>query len=213
MAAPRTLPPLESGDHLSQDEFHRRYLEHPEIKRAELVEGVVYVSPPVGVDHGEPYGSAVGWLFTYRARTPGVRLAADSTLFLPTGDEVQPDVCLHRLAPIGRVRILERQEGKQKARYLEGVPDLIFEVAASSASYDLHSKKRVYEGSGVPEYIVWQIYEERISWFRLERGHYVEIEPDERGVIESATFPGLRLAAAKLLAGDDAGVIAELSDS
>ncbi len=212
MAVPRTVPPpLESGDHLSTDEFHRRYLEHPEIKRAELVDGVVYVSSPVGNQHSVPHGSVVGWLYVYKLRTPGVHLAVDGTTFLPTGDEVQPDGCLYRLPPLGNIRVIERQEGKRKSRYLEGVPDLVFEVAASSASYDLHSKKRAYERSGVPEYIAWQVYEARIDWFRLVDGRYVTIEPDANGIIESTTFPGLRLAVAKMLDGDDAGVIAELN--
>jgi Uma2 family endonuclease len=211
MAAPlRVPPPLESGDHLTRDEFHGRYLDHPEM-RAELVEGVVYVSSPVSIQHGEPHGSAVLWLGTYRARTSGLRIADNTTLLLPTGDEVQPDVCLYRSPPSGNVRYVERREGKERASYLEGVPDLVFEVAASSASYDLHSKKRSYERSGVPEYIVWQIYEGRLAWFRLTDGRYVEVAPDERGVIESAVFPGLRLAVTKLLAGDDAGVLDELA--
>jgi hypothetical protein len=30
------------------EEFHRRYCERPDIKRAELVEGVVYVASPDG---------------------------------------------------------------------------------------------------------------------------------------------------------------------
>jgi len=50
-----------------------------------------------------------------------------------------------------------------------------------------------------------------MSWFRLEDGGDGEVMPDARGVIESAVFPGLRLAVEKLLAGDDAGVIAALS--
>lgn len=212
MAAPRTAPPpLESGDHLSTEEFHRQYLEHPEIKRAELVEGVVYVSSPVGNEHGEPHGSVVGWLFTYKTRTPDVRLADSGTVFLPTGDEVQPDACIYRLSPGGTVRLMKRREGRRTVTYLEGVADLVFEIAASSASYDLHSKKRAYERSGVPEYIVWQVYERRIDWFRLEDGRYVTVEPDGRRIIESITFPGLRLAVAKMLDGDDAGVIAELN--
>jgi Uma2 family endonuclease len=211
MAVPRAqTPPLESGDHLSRDEFHRRYLEHPEIKRAELVDGVVYVSSPVGFDHSEPHSSAVGWLYVYRTRTPGVRSADNGTIFLPTGDEVQPDGCLFRLLPEGRIRIVERREGRRKTRYLEGTPDLVFEVAASSASYDLHSKKRAYERAGVPEYIVWQVYDRRITWFRLHDGRYIEVEPDENGIIESLVFLGLRLAVVKMLDGDDAGVLAAL---
>lgn len=218
MAAPRTVPPpLESGDHLSRDEFHRRYLESPEIERAELIGGIVFVSSPACNEHGVHQGSAVGWLYFYKAHTAGVELADNGTLFLPTGDEVQPDACLYRSPPTGRVRLVMKREGGRPVHYLEGAPELVFEIAASSASYDLHSKKQAYERSGVQEYIVWQVYDRRIDWFRLEDGRYVPIEPDERGVLESRIFPGLRLAVAKMLAGDDAGddagVIAELTPS
>lgn len=214
MAAPRTFPPpLESGDHLSRDEFHRRYLEHPEIKRAELVEGIVFVSSPASNEHSVPHSTAVGWLFAFKARTPGLGLAVDGTLFLPTGDEVQPDACLYRLPPAGAVRLRTMREGDRPVHYLEGAPELIFEVAVSSASYDLHSKKRAYERAGVQEYIVWQIYEGRIDWFSLRDGRYTTLDPDEHGAIESRVFPGLRLAVQSMLDGNDAAVLDALSVS
>ncbi|MGH2587849.1 MAG: Uma2 family endonuclease [Dehalococcoidia bacterium] len=203
-------PPLESGDHLSRREFHRRYLARPDIKRAELIEGVVYVSSPVSADHSLPHASVIGWLYVYKSRTPGVALADNGTILMGDDSEVQPDACLYREPPHGNVRVIVKERG---TRYLQGAPGLIVEVAVSSASYDLHSKLRLYEGMGVPEYVVWQVYERRIDWFRLSNGRYVRVEPDKRGVIESSVFPDLRLAVAKLLAGDDAGVIAELLDA
>ena len=46
---------LESGDHLTRAELHRRYLTRPDIKKAELVEGIVYVGGRVRIrEHGEP---------------------------------------------------------------------------------------------------------------------------------------------------------------
>jgi Uma2 family endonuclease len=197
--------PLDSGDHLDVDEFHRRYSARPDIKRAELVEGVVFVSSPVGPLHAKPHGAVMLWLGTYQARTPGVEMM-DNVSLRPGGEnEVQPDACLYRVPPVGNVRPVGN-------RYIEGVPELVVEVAVSSVSYDMFEKLRMYERVGVPEYIVWQVHEQRIEWFRLEHGRYVRIEPDARGVIESAVFPGLRLAAAKMLAGDNAGVLAELSE-
>lgn len=59
------------------------------------------------------------------------------------------------------------------------------------------------------EYIVWRVYDAAIDWFELRDGKYERMEPDERGVIESKVFPGLRLDVAKMLAGDLAGVLAE----
>lgn len=196
---------LESGDRLTREEFHRRYSARPDIGKAELVRGVVYVpSPTRAEEHAEPHGSIMLWLGTYKSRTPGVRMADNATVFLPDGSEVQPDACLYRLgAPGARIRITP--DG-----YLEGTPDLVVEVAASSASYDLHDKLEAYRRSGVREYIVWRVLDQAIDWMRLEGEQYHITEPDAAGIIASAAFPGLRLAVTKMLAGDDAGVLAVL---
>jgi Uma2 family endonuclease len=198
-----TRPVLESGDRLTREEFHRRYCERPDIKKAELVEGVVYVASPVRANaHGQPHAQVVGWLYTYQAKTPGIWLEDNTTVRLDANNEVQPDACLWREEP-GGPRLTE--DG-----YIEGAPQLVVEVAASSASYDLHDKLGAYRRNGVREYVVWRTLDRAIDWFRLRAGEYVRVEPDERGVIESEAFPGLRLDVAKMLAGDAAGVLAEL---
>jgi Uma2 family endonuclease len=201
-----TVMPLESGDRLTRAEFHRRYCQHPEIKKAELIEGVVYVASPVRFEkHGKPNMAIVGWLYAYVARTPGVEFADNATVFLAGDAEVQPDALLFWPAPRGAgVRITE--DG-----YLQGPPDLVVEVAASSASYDLHDKKEVYRRAGVPEYAVWRIIDGALDWFDLQDGVYVRREPGADGIIESRVFPGLRLAVPALLAGDHAAVLAALS--
>ena len=195
---------LESGDRLTRAEFHRRYLARPDIKKAELVEGVVYVASPVRSDvHGEPHARVMGWLYSFRLRTPGVRLSDNATVRLDADNEVQPDASLWRDEP----------DGPQLTGdgYIDGAPQLVVEVAASSASYDLHGKLRAYRRNGVREYVVWRVLDRAIDWFRLREGEYVKVEPGMDGVIESEAFPGLRLHVAKLLAGDDdAGVVAEL---
>jgi Uma2 family endonuclease len=195
--------PLESGDRLTREEFHRRYCAHPEL-RAELVEGVVYVSSPARFLHAHPHGAMVGWLLFYESQASGVLHADNGTVLSPPGSEVQPDACLFR--PGRSARITEES-------YIEGAPELVVAIAASSASYDLHDKKEAYRRAGVLEYVVWRVYDEAIDWFRLEGDRYVAVEPDASGIIESATFPGLRLAVTKLLAGDVAGVLAEVRPS
>jgi Uma2 family endonuclease len=200
------LVPLESGDRLTRDEFHRRYCARPDIRKAELVKGVVYVASPTRMSaHGEPHGAVAFWLRAYRMRTPGVRLGVEATIFLSDDGEVQPDACLFWARTEGAGGARETDDG-----YIEGAPDLIVEIAASSASYDLHDKLEMYQQAGVPEYAVWRVLDRQFDWFRLRDGRYVRLEPDERGVIASEVFPGLRLAVDRLLAGDDAGVLAEL---
>ena len=83
------------------------------------------------------------------------------------------------------------------------------EIAASSASYDLHDKLRVYHRNGVQEYVVWRVYDKQVDWFRLVEDEYVPLAPDASGVILSQVFPGLCLAVSALLDGDLAKVLSE----
>ena len=198
-----SFPSLESGDRLSRVEFHRRYCARPDIKKAELVEGVVYVPSPTRASvHGRQHAQVMLWLGTYALLYPDVEVLDNATVFLDAINEPQPDAVLWRPEP-GRVGLTDKG-------YLEGAPQLIVEVAASSASYDLHDKLRAYQRNRVHEYIVWRVLDSMIDWYRLEGDEYVWIEPDEDGIIESDQFPGLRLNIPRMLAGDLAAVLAAL---
>ena len=203
-AAERT-PTLENGDRLSRCEFERRYAALPNVKKAELIEGVVYMPSPVRLTgHAGPHAAIQGVLLVYAAHTPGVSVADNATVRLDLDNEPQPDVLL---------RIAEHAGGQSRVSeddYLEGAPELVVEVAASSASIDLHAKRNVYRRSGVQEYVVWRTHEQRIDWFELSDGEYRSLPRDRAGVLESRIFPGLRLAASSLLEGDLAGALAEL---
>ncbi len=204
---PKEPPPLNTGDHLTRAEFERRYLAHPEIKKAELIEGVVYVPTPVRYQqHGNPHFDVITWMGTYSAATFGVLGADNSTLLLDLENEPQPDALL-RLEPEvgGRSHITEDD-------YLEGPPELVAEVAASSAAYDLHAKRRVYARNGVQEYLAVQVYEQRIDWFALREGVYEPLAPDENGVLRSEVFPGLWLLPAAFWAGNLAAMLAVLQE-
>jgi len=186
---------LESGDRLERGEFHRRYLSRPDIKRAELVAGVVYVASPVRLKrHGRPHAIILGWLHDYCISRPEIELADNATVILDADTEVQPDALMFRPGS-GRATVTTDD-------YLMGPPDLVVEVASSSAAYDLHDKKRAYERSGVTEYLVWTPDGPGVTWFRLRSGTYLELEPDSHGVFESVEFPGLRLDANALADGD-----------
>ena len=194
---------LEPGDHLTREEFHRRYCARRDIRKAELIDGVVYMPSPVRAElHGAPHAAVIGWLYAYRARNRMVRVLDNATVYLEGENEIQPDACLWYEAS-GGPRLTA-------SNYLEGAPQLVVEVAASSASYDLHEKKEAYRRSGVREYIVWRVLDGVIDWFELRNGAYISREPDENGIIESVQFAGLRLHIASLLADDAAGVLAAL---
>lgn len=74
----------------------------------------------------------------------------------------------------------------------------------------MHDKLRAYRRNGVPEYLVWRVYEKQIDWFVLTDDAYIPLTPDTSGVLHSQVFPGLRLAIDALLAGDVARVLGEL---
>lgn len=198
------IPPLESGDILTREEFERRCNAMPHLKKAELIEGRVYMPAAVRRSHGKAHSEISGWLLNYCIATPGVELDDNTTVRLDEPNEPQPDLALRITSEtLGRSRISADD-------YVEGPPELIVEVAGSSVSYDLHDKFRVYQRNGVQEYIVWQIYENRLEWFQLVSGKYAALECHENDLIRSRVFPGLWLAVDALLAGDLAEVMAML---
>ncbi|WGV26763.1 Uma2 family endonuclease [Halotia branconii] len=199
------IPPLESGDRLNRHEFERRYTAMPHIKKAELIEGVVYLASPLRFrSHGQPHGQLITWLGVYQVCTPGVALGDNATVRLDLDNEPQPDVLLLIDKPArGQAQISEDD-------YVEGAPELVAEVAASSASIDLYDKKRAYRRNGVQEYIVWQVLENKLDWFYLQNGEYLPLVADANGIIKSQVFPGLWLSINSLITGDMTKVLAVL---
>ncbi len=202
MAVQLDVLPLEAGDRLSRAEFHRRYLATPRIKKAELVQGIVYVPSPLQfTSHAEPHADMIGWVQVYRANTPGIRVADNATLILGEDNELQPDVivCIDE-ALGGRSR-------RSRDDFLEGPPELIIEIASSSASYDLHAKREIYERHGVQEYLVWRTRDRAIDWWERVDGRYRPLVADDDGRVSSQVLPGLVLDVPAMLAGDLARVL------
>jgi Uma2 family endonuclease len=197
MEAPAPLPPLRSGDRLTAEEFERRYDAMPGLKKAELINGVVYMAPPVTLeDHGGPHFDLIGWLGFYRMATPGVRGGDNSTLRLPLANRPQPDACLLVLSSHGGQAQIDADG------YIVGAPELVAEVAATSANYDLHDKLEVYRRYGVREYVVWRVFDRAIDWFELREGRYERLSSGPDGLFRSGILPGLWLDPAALMSGD-----------
>ena len=196
------IPTLENGDRLTRAEFERRYQAMPELKKAELIEGVVYMPSPVRAHrHGVPHGDMVIWLGCYKVRTPGLVLADNSTVRLDLDNEPQPDVQLFIDPALGGQAAIDDDD------YVEGAPELVVEVALSSASYDLGAKKNVFRRNGVREYVVWRVLDRQIDWFVLREGVYEPLARDAAGRYRSEVFPGLWLDVAAMLSGDLAAVL------
>jgi Uma2 family endonuclease len=199
-----TVPPLENGAHLTVAEFLRRYEAMPELKKAELIEGVVHMGSPVSRDHGRPDGRMLTCLGYYSVHTPGTELLPNTTVMLDVGENCpQPD---------GLLRIEPEYGGRSRTsaqQYVEGAAELAAEIAASSVSYDLHEKFGAYERNGISEYLVWRVEDDAIDWFYLHDRKYRALTP-RGGIVKSRIFPGLWLDVAAMLRGDMVAVLQTL---
>ena len=197
--------PLENGDRMARVEFERRYNAMPGLKKAELIEAIVYMPSPVSLTrHGEPHSNVVFWLSFYKAKTPGVGTAAEASLRLDLDNEPQPDAMLYiRPEHGGQAKISE--DG-----FLEGAPELVAEVSSSTVSIDLNQKLNVYRRNGVCEYMVWRVLDRQIDWFELRDGDYIRLEPGEDGIYRSRIFLGLWLDPEAMVRDDTAAVLETL---
>ena len=198
--------PLENGERLTAPEFLRRYEAMPRLKKAELIEGVVYMGSPVRYSqHGRPDALVQLWLSHYEAHTHGVEFVANTTAQLDIDNVPQPDSLLRiRHECGGQSRVDEHD-------YLAGAPELVVEITASSASIDLHEKLNAYRRNGVKEYLTWRTVENQFDWRILTEGEFRPLTPDAKGIFRSTTFGGLWLSVQALLKRDASGVLASLN--
>jgi hypothetical protein len=192
---------------LTRDEFERRYDATPGLRKAELIEGAVHMPPPARWDqHAGPHAKLVTWLGVYEAHTPGVQLGASGTLRLDLDNEPQPDAAM----------IIDPARGGQALvtpdDYVQGAPELVAEVAASTVSIDLNAKLSVYRRNGVREYLVWRVRDQAFSWFAMREGRHEALPLGTDGVLRSEVFPGLWLDTKAMAALDSATVLRVLHD-
>ena len=200
-------PMLEVGDCLTRDEFERRYHAMPNCKKAELIEGAVFMPSTARLNlHSKPHGQLMTWLGVYTASTPGVISADNATNRIDLENELQPD-CMMFIDPAcgGNVRISDDD-------YVEGAAEFVAEIATSSVSYDRGPKLRTYRRAGVKEYLVWCVKDSIVEWNVLRNGTYEQLAPNESGVLCSENFPGLWLDPVALLGGDMQRVLSILQD-
>ena len=187
MAAHILPPPLREGDRLTSQEFMRRWEAMPDLKHAELIDGIVHMASPVLNLHGVFHFRIGSWLTYYVAATPGCEASTESTWQMSAESVPQPDLALRILPDCGGQSGLERG-------YATGAPELIVEISVT--------KLRLYEKHGVREYIIVRPEKRRLTWRELADGKYREIEPEKSEFLRSRVFPGLWLDPAALWDND-----------
>lgn len=191
---------LREGKVLSQEEFRRLY-EKSDLRKVELVNSKVRMPSPVnGEYHAVPHNALSTWLGVYEAYSPNVAVGIDATVKLDADNELQPDV------------LLLKKDGAcspDENGYFCGPPELVAEISNTSAHFDSHMKKDVYEKCGVKEYIIWRTRLNQLEWFVLRNRTYDVIEAVD-GCIASETFPKLVLNVRALMEGNRSQVIEAL---
>ena len=183
---------LQNGDRLSLNEFMWRWEQIPDLKHAELIEGVVYLASPVSLPHGTYVALFIEWLGRYKFGVKsGLRTASDATLLL-NGSAFQPDIALFRPS-----------RGKSATKYLEELPDLVVEVSYSSRSYDLGTKLAAYRSAGVREYITVLLEEQRVEWRVLSGTRYRLLPMPKDQILRSPHLAGLWLDTQALFPPDE----------
>lgn len=196
-----SVPPLESGDVLDADEYWRRYQSTPVGLKAERIRNRVFIMSPLrAVQHGNPHALLSLWLGTYALEFSSLTVSNNATIRLNAENDPQPDLCMIRR---------DGQTHYDEDGYLIGPPELIVEIAGSSASYDFGEKRDVFDAAGVAEYLVYETVGGRIAWWTRQNGALHEIVP-ENGNYQSQMFTGLWLDSDALRSCDATKLIATL---
>jgi Uma2 family endonuclease len=194
---------LATGQKMSREEFLRRWEELPDLKNAELIDGVVHVPSPLSYDHGHRDAVVHWWLGQYAYSTPGCDCGCNNTWTM-LEDAPQPDSFLRILPACGG-------QSRNGVKYGEGAPELIVEISESSRGVDFGSKLKLYERAGVREYITAETLRRRLVWRLLQGGVYVAQQIPEDGILRSQVFPGLWLDVPAFWNDDKTRIMAALT--
>jgi Uma2 family endonuclease len=203
MAAHISPPPLRNGDRLSRDEFMRRWEAMTDLKWAELIDGVVYMPSPISLIHGDYHVQMGAWMGFYAASTPGCAPLAAATWLMSPDSAPQPDLAMRILPEYGG------QSGVE-GKYAAGAPELVVEVSHTTSTRDAGIKLRLYERSGVREYVILRPAKQKVAWHVLVEGKYRELMADADSIFRSRVFPGLWLNPEQLWKCDYAGIAATI---
>jgi Uma2 family endonuclease len=203
----QTTPALVTGDRMSLEEFLCLWEELPDLKNAELIDGVVYVPSPLRLDHTDRDSRIIWWLKQYEDATPGCHSGNNVTWFM-LGSAPQPDAFLRILPEHGGQSLKEKRKEKH---YATGAPELAVEICLTSTEIDFGAKLRLYQRAGVREYITIEDFHNRLVWRLLENGVYVDQPVPADGIYRSHIFPGLWLDIAAFWADDGPKMLAALN--
>jgi len=166
------------------------YLALPESgPRYELIEGELHMTPAPATRHQRISRNLEYLLHSYAiAHENGEVFYAPFDVFLGEYDVVQPDI----------VWVSRKRAELVSARGLEGAPDLVVEILSpATALLDLHTKRKLYQRTGVRELWIVDPTDDSITVHHLATGKDSE-RFEEDAVVESTILPDFRPALSRI---------------
>lgn len=163
----------------------------PEGAPHQLINGELIVTPAPTTNHQRIIGRLHILLVEYIDANPcGEVLLSPIDVYFSETETYQPD-----LIYISKDR--RNIVGKQK---IESAPDLVIEVLSpSTAYYDLHRKKEVYQQSGVLEYWIVDPIERSVEVYENSDRRYNLVKKyTDDNVLESVLLKGLKVPLKKV---------------
>jgi Uma2 family endonuclease len=165
--------------------FEEFYALIPNGRKADLINGAIYMASPDNTQAGELFMWLGGLVDLYvdekdLGRVYGLRIA----FRLDDGNGPEPDIAFVRK---DRLRLLRRG-------YFAGAPDLAVEIVSpDSIDRDYVKKRAQYQEAGVREYWIIDPLRQKVTWLRLDaKGKYREVRP-RKGGLHSQVLPGFWL--------------------
>jgi Uma2 family endonuclease len=148
----------------------------PEGTRAEIINGVLYMSPAPTTDHQEISITLSSHIFHFVTKKKlGKVYASPIDVYLNDNNSFQPDI----------VFISKENNSIVKKKGIQGCPDLIVEILSpGTKNFDLVKKKKIYEKSGVQEYWIVDPATKECRGFKLTEEKFAELKI-EKGKLSS----------------------------
>ncbi|MBI3972226.1 MAG: Uma2 family endonuclease [Chloroflexi bacterium] len=155
-------------------------------KRYEVIDGELYMTTAPDLDHQEPLGALIAYIWPYlRSRDAGRIYTAPVGLILDAENGLQPDL----------VYVSKARDGILTRRGIRGTPDLVAEVLSpSTEARDRGVKMRRYAAAGVPHYWIVDPETRTLDAYRLAEAGYEHTGTYGPGAIfHPELFPGLEI--------------------
>jgi len=177
--------PMATATHVPTFSFDDFCYLSREGRKADLINGVVYLAPPERLDENRLCLWLAELLGAFIRRKGLGNVFVSQVVFrLDDRNGLEPDIAYVR----------EEHRHQIHRKYIDGPPDLAVEIVSpESVERDYEQKRRLYEKAGVAEYWIVDEYLKKLIMLHLDRkGIYHATRPQE-GAYQSHVLPGFWL--------------------